>query len=241
MIIDYYGVVCMNDYKNFSYYFDEILSSIDYNDWINFTKNFISKTDTILDLACGTGTFAICLKLFGYNVEGLDLSESMIEVAKEKTKMNHLLIDYYIDDMTSFKINKQFKVITCFFDSINHLPTLIDVKNMINRVHEHLDKDGLFLFDIFSYFQFKNSSMHLKDTSLSCEYIWDIKTYDPNILEHTITITDEEKVIKEQYNEYYYSLNDIIDDRFEIVKISGDFLEDYDDESGRLIVVLKKR
>ncbi len=38
----------------------------------------------ILDLACGTGTYALALAARGYNVTGLDLDETMIRLAREK-------------------------------------------------------------------------------------------------------------------------------------------------------------
>lgn len=232
----------MNDYKNFAYYFDEILSQVDYMEWVDFTKNYIKNTDRILDLACGTGTFAICLKNFGFsNVTGLDLSSQMIDIAKEKSKMNHMLIDYYVADMTSFDLNTKFDVITCYFDSINHLSSLEDVKKTVDQVYDHLDEKGLFLFDIFSKHQYNKSEGLIEDVTPSCNYTWKILTSEPNVLEHNITICDESNIINEKYNEYYYDLKDIIDDRFNVIKISGDFEEDYDEESGRLIVVLEKK
>ena len=96
----------MNDYKNFGYYFDDIMSQIDYKDWPDFTLEYVKKNDRILDLACGSGTLAMLLNTNGYTVDGLDLSMSMINIAKEKAKMNHNNINFYVDDMTSFNLDK---------------------------------------------------------------------------------------------------------------------------------------
>ena len=73
-----------NAYKKFAYFYDEVMSEMNYDLWVEFTQEFIKKDDKILDLACGTGTFVTMLKLNGYDfVEGSDLSDEIIEIANE--------------------------------------------------------------------------------------------------------------------------------------------------------------
>ncbi|MDE7264203.1 MAG: class I SAM-dependent methyltransferase, partial [Anaeroplasmataceae bacterium] len=118
----------MNAYQRFSYYYDDMFTELDYTEWLKFIEPYLKPDSSILDLACGSGTFAILLKLKNYAVEGLDLSESIIEVAKEKAKMNHLSIPFHVGDMTDFSLHQSFDVITCFFDSVNFLKS----KNELN-------------------------------------------------------------------------------------------------------------
>ena len=56
-------VIKMNEYKNFSAYFDTIMDFLDYNKWINFTRDNIKPNSTILDLACGSGIFLLNMNL----------------------------------------------------------------------------------------------------------------------------------------------------------------------------------
>lgn len=232
----------MNDYKNFGYYFDDIMSQIDYNDWLEFTLEYLKKNDKVLDLACGSGTLAMLLNTNGYEVDGLDLSESMINIAKEKAKMNHNNINFYVEDMTSFKLDKKYNVITCYFDSLNHLSTYEMVTKTFDRVWEHLEDDGLFIFDIFSLDAYKNSPGQVSEEALTCHYDWKIENLEPNILHHHLKIKDGENEYNEDYYEYYYSLESMIfDPRFRVLQISGDFLDYYDNESGRLIIVMQKK
>ena len=65
-----------NEYKKFGYYYEEIMSRINYDLWLEFVEPYLSKGDRVLDLACGTGTFCNLLTLNGYKADGLDLSES---------------------------------------------------------------------------------------------------------------------------------------------------------------------
>lgn len=145
----------MNSYRNFSYYYDEIMDVIEYNLWYEFLKPYLKENDSILDLACGTGTLPIILAQDGYNVTGLDLSSEAIYVAKEKTKMNHLKINYHVLDMSNFKLNEKFNVITCFFDSINFL-NHNEVKKLLDMVDTHLFTNGYFIFDIFTKSKMKS-------------------------------------------------------------------------------------
>lgn len=238
----FFGDYYMNEYKNFSYYFDQIMEYIDYKEWLDFTKKYVSKDKTILDLACGSGTLACLLAVEGYNVDGLDLSENMLSLANDKFKAYHINNNLYLEDMTNFNLGKAYDAITCYFDSVNHLPTLQLVKNMMNCVYNHLKKDGLFIFDVFSkskYEEMDNTDIEEEFDDFS--YHWKIHLEKPNILSHDITINGENH-IHEQYNEYYYEINDFIDnDKFEKIAIVGDFNDDLQYEDERILVVLRKK
>lgn len=228
----------MNKYKNFSHYYDEIMTQIDYKDWLDFTNKYLKKDDIILDLACGSGTLINMLKNKGYNVEGLDYSEEMINIARNKNPN----IVFYNKDMTSFHIDKKYNVITCFFDSLNHLNTFDEIKKTFNCVYNHLNEKGLFIFDIFSFYAYLNSKGITKKEFKDFSYEWKITLKKPNILKHNLKIKDTNSIVEENYNEYYYPLEKFINDkRFKTLEISGDFLDFYDSISGRLIVVLEKK
>ena len=53
----------MNAYKTFAYYYDEVYQDLDYKLWLDFIEPYLSVSSSILDVACGTGTLAILLKL----------------------------------------------------------------------------------------------------------------------------------------------------------------------------------
>jgi 2-polyprenyl-3-methyl-5-hydroxy-6-metoxy-1,4-benzoquinol methylase len=64
----------------------------------------------ILDVGCGTGRHAIELSKRGYNVTGIDLSESQLKRAKEKAAENNLTIDFQRQDARSLPFNNEFDV-----------------------------------------------------------------------------------------------------------------------------------
>ena len=230
----------MNEYKKFSYYFDEVVSSLDYDLWLEFIEPYLKDGDTILDLACGSGTLLTMLKLKGYDCEGLDLSSDIIDIANEKAKINHLRIPYYVEDMTDFNLNKQYDMITCFFDSVNFLKTKEDIDNMFTCVKKHLKKGGLFIFDIFSETMFKEYDNNLIEEDYHAFKIkWLTKKINSTTLKHDITITEGDVVFNESYYEYYHKLKSLNLDGFKLVKLCGDFNDDLMAEDERILVVLQ--
>ena len=230
----------MNEYIKFSYYFDEVVSSLDYDLWLEFIEPYLKNGDTILDLACGSGTLLTMLKLKGYDCEGLDLSSDIIDIANEKAKINHLRIPYYVEDMTDFNLNKQYDMITCFFDSVNFLKTKEDIDNMFTCVKKHLKKGGLFIFDIFSETMFKEYDNNLIEEDYHTFKIkWLTKKVNSTTLKHDITITEGDVVFNESYYEYYHKLKSLNLDGFKLVKLCGDFNDDLMAEDERILVVLQ--
>jgi ubiquinone/menaquinone biosynthesis C-methylase UbiE len=62
----------------------------------------------ILDIACGTGRHTIELTKRGYNVTGIDLSESQLKRAKEKAKEQNLSIKFQKIDARNLPFSSEF-------------------------------------------------------------------------------------------------------------------------------------
>lgn len=231
----------MNEYKRFAYYYDDVYEKLDYTLWLEFIEPYLTSSSKVLDLACGSGTLAILLKLKNYDVEGLDLSESIIEIAKEKAKMNHLQIPFYVGNMTNFHLNKTFDLITCFFDSINFLKTTEDIQKLFSSVYNHLNPNGIFIFDMFSktlFDEYKKNTFKKKFSTYSI--LWKTIQTDSSTLKHSIIILEGDLKLEETYYEYYHDLNQLNFSGFNEIKICGDFNEDLEMEDERIFVVLKK-
>ena len=78
-------------------------------DFIEKELNF-DKSLKILDVGCGTGRHAIELTKRGYNVTGIDLSESQLKRAKEKAKAENLIIDFQRQDARNLPFDGEFDV-----------------------------------------------------------------------------------------------------------------------------------
>jgi SAM-dependent methyltransferase len=99
---------------------------------------------TALDLACGTGVLCRILKNAGIESRGMDFSEGMIAIARSESPD----IPYDVADMTIYRPEMQFDLVTCTGDAVNHIPDLNDVAKIFRNVHAYLAPGGYFIFDL---------------------------------------------------------------------------------------------
>tara|TARA_B100001750_G_C15435881_1_gene560885 strand:- start:176 stop:802 length:627 start_codon:yes stop_codon:yes gene_type:complete len=88
---------------------------------------------SILELGCGTGNDAIWFAKKGFDVTAVDISERVINLAKEKSK-GISNIDYIIDDIFSFSTEKKFDIIydrECIHNNQDELKVLFKKLNKI--------------------------------------------------------------------------------------------------------------
>lgn len=67
-----------------------------------------NRKTAILDIGCGTGRHAVELAARGYKVTGIDLSESMLNRAKEKAGLRNVEVDFRMLDARSLPFAKEF-------------------------------------------------------------------------------------------------------------------------------------
>lgn len=98
--------------------------------------------DLLLDVACGTGLHLGPLS-GKYQVEGLDLDESMLAVARE----NFPGIPLHHADMLDFDLDQQFDAITCLFSSIGYVKTIPCLDQAVANMGRHLKPGGVLLVE----------------------------------------------------------------------------------------------
>ncbi len=106
--------------------------------------------DPILEIACGTGRLTIPLAREGYDITGLDISEGMLEVAKEKAKSEELNITWILDDCRKFSFSKKFNLIFIPFNSLAHIHDYESFNRFCSSVKNHLAEKGHFIIDMFN-------------------------------------------------------------------------------------------
>ena len=99
---------------------------------------------TSMDLACGTGVLCEILKDHGIQSSGMDFSSGMIGIARSRDPQ----IPYEVADMTTFCPDKQFDLVTCTGDAVNHIAALSDVESIFRNVYTYLAPGGYFVFDL---------------------------------------------------------------------------------------------
>ena len=101
---------------------------------------------TAMDLACGTGVLCEILADHGIQSAGMDFSSGMIGIAQSRNPH----IPYEVADMTTFRPEQQFDLVTCTGDAVNHIAALTDVEKIFRNIYAYLAPGGYFIFDLLS-------------------------------------------------------------------------------------------
>lgn len=154
----------------------------------------IQKGDTILDLGCGTGV--ISKKLYERSkkqVIALDLSEKMIEIAKEK-KIPDEEVHFEVGDF--YQLGEiQFSKIIIF----NAYPHFLELNAFKEALQKHLKEDGIFAI-VHDLGRKQLHDCHKgKDVSLLSREL-----YDP--LKESEIYSDDFTILKAEEGEDYYLL-----------------------------------
>ena len=106
-----------------------------------------------LDVACGTGNVTVRLAKHFKDIYAVDLSEDMLREAFNKLKENRIKGKIICQDMTEMQLNRKFDLITSVLDSTNYITDEDDLEKYFSSVKGHLKDDGIFIFDVNSYYK----------------------------------------------------------------------------------------
>lgn len=138
--------------KDYAEYYDLIYKDKNYNRECDYLEQIWSKFSRekptkVLDVGCGTGGHSIPLSERGYKVTGVDLSEAMINIAKEKAASKQLDIKFYVYAMQEMDLQKKYDTVICMFNALNHVVGADLIKKTLSKIHDLLVDGGLLLFD----------------------------------------------------------------------------------------------
>ena len=119
------------------------------------------KPRTSMDLGCGTGVLCEILYKNGIRASGMDFSRGMIEIAKAGNPG----ISYDVADMITYRPNKQYDLVTCTGDALNHIGSLVDIEKIFRNVYAYLSPGGYFIFDILNEHEVSTSEPFEMDFS----------------------------------------------------------------------------
>ena len=80
-----------------------------------------SERNLVLDLGCGTGTLTELMYNKGYDMIGVDLSESMLNIAMEKRESSGAEILYLLQDMRELELYSTVGTVFSVCDSLNYI------------------------------------------------------------------------------------------------------------------------
>jgi SAM-dependent methyltransferase len=243
-------------YKEFANIYDELIyEDINYDEVADKIIGLCSENnldfEDYLDLACGTGNVSINVAKYFKNIYAVDLSDDMLNVAFDKFKKNKIKAKVICQDMCELSLNKKFNLITSVLDSTNYITEDEDLFNYFSNVYEHLKENGLFIFDINSYYKLSTILGNNIYTYSSEEifYTWE-NSFEEDILNMFLTFfvkskdnlyeKFEEEHIERAYKEEY--IEKILKKcKFKILnKFSGYSNIEVNENSERILYVVSK-
>lgn len=246
----------MSQYGDFAEIYDTLMDDVDYKKWIEYYLECFKKIGknpgTIVDLACGTGNITIPIAKKGYKVTGIDISESMLRIAMEKSRKNGVMIPFIHQSICDFELHEKVDCILCCCDGINYITKIDDIVNCFTSVYNYLKCDGLFLFDISSKYKLKNivGNNFFGEDRGNITYLWQ-NTYDysRDMCTMDITFFTKETELYRKFREIHYQkaydvqqLQQILEHTgFDIIGIYNDFtFNNWNAKSERINFICKK-
>lgn len=142
----------MSAYREFARFYDDVNGDPVETSLtiLGHIEHYRPQANSVLELGCGTGAVLAGLGS-GLTLTGVDLSPEMLEIAARRCPG----ADLHLDDMTTFSLPRQFDVVLCVLDTLNHVPTFDGWISMFERVSTHLVDGGIFVFDVNTLGRFR--------------------------------------------------------------------------------------
>ena len=208
----------MDSYQDFAYVYDEFMDETPYEMWCKRIQSLIEKygvskpvrnsgdileseKNLVVDLGCGTGTLTEMLYEQGYDMVGVDNSDSMLSVAMEKKRSSGSEILYLLQDMRELELYSTVGTVVSVCDSINYILEEDELLEVFKLVNNYLYPGGIFIFDFNTDYKY---SQVIGDTTIAenrddCSFIWE-NYYDEesaiNEYEVTIFVKEEDDLFR---------------------------------------------
>ena len=134
----------------------------DTSERVPFVKDLLKRLgkDSVLELGIGTGLFAIPLHEAGFNIEGLEISQVMIDVVSQKAPG----LKVHKGDMRNYAINGRYDAILALSSVLVFVANEQEIKQCLQRCYDHLESNGILLLEL------PNHSVEISKSNNSQEF-----------------------------------------------------------------------
>ncbi len=151
----------MEAYEALAAVYDALNGDVDYGAFAAFYEAAFRRAgltpSLVLDLGCGTGKMTVELARRGYDMIGVDGSADMLSRAFDrKSEAGENGILFLNQDMRDFELYGTVGAVVSTLDCINYLTGEGDLARCLSLVHNYLDPNGIFLFDVNTPYKFEH-------------------------------------------------------------------------------------
>ena len=203
----------MDAYTSFASVYDLFMDNVPYEEWCAFLCKMLAQhgiTDgPVLDLGCGTGKMTRLMSEQGYDMTGIDKAAEMLQIAAMEP--GEVPILYLLQDMQDLELDGCVRAVYSVCDCVNYVLDEEELQQAFSRVHEYLEEDGVFIFDVNTSYKYtkllaENTFAESRDEG---SFIWD-NYYDEEerINEYDLTLfIPEGDELYRRYTETHYQRN----------------------------------
>lgn len=129
-------------------WYDALIESEE-NDIKYYQKFAEESKGPVLELACGTGRLLFPYLKEGVQIDGVDVSEEMLEICKKKIDSMGLKSNLYMQDIADLDLPKQYQTIFIAGGSFQLISSFQRALRAMKKIYNHLLPGGKFIVDIF--------------------------------------------------------------------------------------------
>ena len=143
----------MSVFGSYSRYYNLLYKDKDYQGEAEYIAGLIrkysgGKAKSLIDVGCGTGNHDVLLARMGFEVDGVDRSEFLIEVGRRRAEgLGN--VRFHLGDATSFRLGKKADAVVSLFHVMSYQTTNAELKASFASAYEHLNPGGIFVFDFW--------------------------------------------------------------------------------------------
>lgn len=244
-------------YHEFAYFYDELNGAADYDALFSYVKHTLTEhkvcNGIVVDLGCGTGDLTLMLAQSGYDMIGVDQSEEMLSVLREKADELELSEELLLihQDICQLDLFGSVRAAVSTFDTFNHIGPRHEFEKAIERVSLFLEPGGIFIFDLNTPYKHEhvlgNNVFELEGSDAHCCWTnkYDAEQHRVEICIH-ITYHETNEVFEERFYEYSYPLayvNEVLERYgFQLKSVcDGETFSELTQESQRYMIVAIKQ
>jgi len=162
-----------------------------------------------LELGCGTGSMTRCLAKKGFDMIGIDNSEEMLAIAREKNADCKADILYLCQDMREFELYGTVRAAISVCDSMNYLLSEEDLRKVFKLVNNYLDPQGIFIFDLDTEFAYREilGDNTIAENREEGSFIWENTYYEEEMMNEinlTLFLPDNSKKDQSETNTLFH-------------------------------------
>lgn len=229
-------------YTDFAEVYDELMDATPYGEWSDFLIEIIrkyglsepvrdsedaleSERNLVLDLGCGTGTLTELMYKKGYDMIGVDNSETMLGIAMKKREESGSAILYLLQDMRELELYSTVGTVISVCDSVNYILDDDELVTAFKLVNNYLYPGGIFIFDFNTDYKYREviGESVIAENRDDCSFIWE-NYYDEatDINEYDVTVfVMEDNGLYRKFEETHFQRGYSTEEMISLVERAG--------------------